>query len=39
MRSYARVWAAEFWSRGLWVNAPTPGPFDTAIIDGLYDGG
>ncbi|WP_305783955.1 SDR family NAD(P)-dependent oxidoreductase [Symbioplanes lichenis] len=34
VRSYARVWAAEFGDRGLRVNVLTPGPFDTAIIDG-----
>ncbi|MFD9699849.1 SDR family NAD(P)-dependent oxidoreductase [Lentzea sp. NPDC059081] len=34
VRSYARVWAAEFGGRGLRVNVLTPGPFDTAIIDG-----
>ena len=34
MRSYARVWAAEFGGRGLRVNVLTPGPFDTSIIDG-----
>jgi NAD(P)-dependent dehydrogenase (short-subunit alcohol dehydrogenase family) len=34
VRSYARVWAAEFGDRGLRVNVLTPGPFDTSIIDG-----
>ncbi|MBN9798728.1 oxidoreductase [Pseudonocardia sp. UM4_GMWB1] len=34
VRSYARVWAAEFGGRGLRVNVLTPGPFDTSIIDG-----
>ncbi|GAB2678495.1 SDR family oxidoreductase [Saccharopolyspora gloriosae] len=34
VRSYARVWAAEFGDRGLRVNVLSPGPFDTAIIDG-----
>ncbi|MFD5826131.1 SDR family NAD(P)-dependent oxidoreductase [Lentzea sp. NPDC060358] len=34
VRSYARVWAAEFGGRGPRVNVLTPGPFDTAIIDG-----
>ncbi|ALE77476.1 oxidoreductase [Pseudonocardia sp. AL041005-10] len=34
VRSYARVWAAEFGNRGLRVNVLTPGPFDTSIIDG-----
>ncbi|MFR9727807.1 SDR family NAD(P)-dependent oxidoreductase [Saccharopolyspora sp. MS10] len=34
VRSYARVWAAEFGDRGLRVNVLSPGPFDTPIIDG-----
>lgn len=34
VRSYARVWAAEFGDRGLRVNVLSPGPFDTDIIDG-----
>lgn len=34
VRSYARVWAAEFSGRGLRVNVLSPGPFDTPIIDG-----
>ncbi|SFS31779.1 SDR family NAD(P)-dependent oxidoreductase [Saccharopolyspora flava] len=34
VRSYARVWAAEFGDRGLRVNVLSPGPFDTSIIDG-----
>jgi NAD(P)-dependent dehydrogenase (short-subunit alcohol dehydrogenase family) len=34
VRSYARVWAAEFGGRGLRVNVLTPGPFDTSIIEG-----
>ncbi|GLZ53401.1 SDR family oxidoreductase [Actinomycetospora sp. NBRC 106378] len=34
VRSYARVWAAEFGGRGLRVNVLSPGPFDTPIIDG-----
>ena len=34
VRSYARGWAAEFGGRGPRVNVLSPGPFDTAIIDG-----
>jgi NAD(P)-dependent dehydrogenase (short-subunit alcohol dehydrogenase family) len=34
VRSYARVWAAEFADKGVRVNVLSPGPFDTPIIDG-----
>ncbi len=33
VRSYARTWTAELQNRGIRVNAISPGPIDTPIID------
>ncbi|MGK8509646.1 SDR family NAD(P)-dependent oxidoreductase [Nocardia asiatica] len=38
VRSYARSWAAEFKNRGIRVNAISPGPVETPILDGLFSG-
>lgn len=39
VRSYARSWAAELKDRNIRVNAVSPGPIETPIIDKQYDDG
>jgi len=37
LRSFVRTWAAEFKDRGIRVNAVSPGPIETPMINGLFE--
>ena len=37
IRAFVRTWAAEFKDRGIRVNAVSPGPIETPMLNGLLD--
>ncbi len=37
LRAFVRTWAAEFKDRGIRVNAVSPGPIETPMLNGLFE--